>query len=201
MISDRAMVHALNSTAGRRIAAVAAPGSLLKRPAQPRGAQEAAGRDVDLDYLRLVRECPCLKCGMEPSEVAHIRFASAAFGKASGLGRKPDDRYSVPLCAGCHRLDRDAQHTRNEREFWDSIGINPLMVAQRLYAVRCDLLAMRAVIFTTIAERIMVSASPPSRSVPNTEASPASPPRRAPPPRPLIKPEGGEDRPCSEGKS
>lgn len=147
------MIHPFHSTACRRIAAVAPPGSLLKRqyPVQPRGAREAAGRDAD--YLGQIRTLPCLKCGMEPSEAAHIRFASAAFGKTSGLQKKPDDCHSVPLCAGCHRLDRDAQHARNEREFWDSTGINPLMVAQRLYAVRGDLVAMRAVILTTIAER------------------------------------------------
>jgi hypothetical protein len=151
MISDRAMAHALNPTVGRRIAAVAAPGSLLKRPLQPRGAQEAAGRD--LPYLALVRQLPCLKCGDEPCEPAHIRFASAAFGKAGGMQKKPDDRHSVPLCPGCHRLDRDAQHNRNEREFWDSVGLNPLMVAQRLYAQRGDLVAMRAVVMVAIAER------------------------------------------------
>lgn len=49
MISDRWMAHALNSTANRRITAVASPGSLLKRahPIQPReSVREAAGRDV-----------------------------------------------------------------------------------------------------------------------------------------------------------
>lgn len=143
-----------NPTAGRRITAVARPGSLLKRqhPCQPRdGAREAAGRD--LDYLAMVRTLPCLRCGMEPSEAAHVRFSSAAFGKGSGLSKKPDDRFSVPLCAGCHRLDRDAQHNRGEREFWDSIGINPLIVAQQIYAQRGDLVAMRAVVMVAIAER------------------------------------------------
>lgn len=128
------------------------PGSLLKRvTVQPRTRQEETGRDVG--YLAMVRQLPCLKCGSEPSEAAHVRFASAAFGKASGLGRKPDDRHSVPLCSGCHRLDRDAQHNRGEREFWDSIGINPLIVAEKLYAVRGDLVAMRAVVLVTISER------------------------------------------------
>ena len=154
MISHRFMVDALNaqSTSGRRIAPVAPLGSLLKRAqVQPRARQEAAERDVD--YLAMIRTLPCLRCGMEPSEAAHIRYASAAFGKASGLGKKPDDRHTAPLCAGCHRLDRDAQHNRNEREFWDSIGINPLIVAERLYAVRGDLVAMRAVVMVAIAER------------------------------------------------
>jgi len=157
MISDRAMAHALNSTVGRRIAAVATPGSLLKRqhPVQPPdGVREAAGRDVDLDYLRLVRECPCLMCGLDPcGEAAHVRFASAAYGKASGLQKKPEDKWALPVCGDDHRVARHAQHQRNEQEFWASLGINPLLTATRLYAVRCDLLAMRAVIFMTIAER------------------------------------------------
>jgi hypothetical protein len=192
MISDRWMAHAINNpTAGRRITAVARPGSLLKRqhPCQPRdGVREAAGRDVS--YLAMVRECPCLRCGDEPCEPAHVRFASAAFGKSSGMQKKPDDRHSVPLCPGCHRLDRDAQHKRNEREFWDSVGINPLIVAERLYAQRSDLVAMRAVVMVAIAERgtqgIADQATPPPS---------ASPPRRAPPPRPPEKPEGGGGTP------
>ncbi|ULK98897.1 hypothetical protein [Bradyrhizobium sp. I71] len=69
------------------------------------------------------------------------------------MQKKPDDAFAVPLCAGCHRLDRDAQHSRGERMFWAEIGINPLLVAQRLYAQRGDLVAMRAVVLVAIAER------------------------------------------------
>lgn len=155
MISDRWMAHAINNpTANRRITAVVPPGSLLKRshPIQPRsGVKAAAGRDVS--YLAMVRQLPCLKCGMEPSEAAHVRFASAAFGKASGLGRKPPDSAAVPLCACCHRLDRNSQHNRNERMFWAEVGLNPLLVAERLYAQRGDLVAMRAVVMVAISER------------------------------------------------
>lgn len=153
MISHRFMVDALNTATTRRISAVAPPGSLLKRAhVQPRVTrQEDTGRDAS--YLDMIRQLPCLKCGGEPCEPAHVRFASAAFGKASGMQKKPDDKHSVPLCPGCHRLDRDAQHTRNEREFWDSIGINPLLVAEKLYAQRGDLVAMRAVVMVAIAER------------------------------------------------
>lgn len=148
------MTSALRTTANRRVTAVARPGSLLKRsiPSQPRDSvRAAAGRDVS--YLAMVREMPCLKCGDEPCEPAHVRFASAAFGKSGGMQKRPDDKHSVPLCPGCHRLDRDAQHTRNEREFWDSVGINPLIVAQKLHAQRGDLVAMRAVVMVAIAER------------------------------------------------
>jgi hypothetical protein len=90
---------------------------------------------------------------MEPSEAAHVRFASAAFGKASGLGKKPADRWALSLCAGCHRLNRDAQHNRNEQEFWQSLGINPLATCVDLYAQRGDLVAMRYVVFVTISKR------------------------------------------------
>ncbi|KGT75841.1 hypothetical protein MA20_32145 [Bradyrhizobium japonicum] len=100
-----------------------------------------------------MRQLPCLKCGVEGCEPAHVRFASAAFGKSSGMQKKPNDAHAVPLCAGRHRLDRDAQHNRGERLFWAELGINPLLVAQRLYGQRGDLVAMRAVVLVAIAER------------------------------------------------
>lgn len=138
----------------QRVSPPARPGALLKQTcefAQTRKFKAEAASDPD--YLASVRRLPCLKCGMEPSEAAHVRFASAAFGKASGMGRKPPDSAAVPLCAGCHRLDRDAQHSRGERMFWAELGINPLLVAQRLYAQRGDLVAISAVVMVAIAER------------------------------------------------
>lgn len=137
----------------QRIAAACPPGSLLKRHAsQPRSAaSEAAGRDVS--YLAMVRQLPCLKCGMIPSEAAHVRMSSAAFGKTSGLQKKPEDRFALPLCSDDHRLARDAQHSRSELSFWGEIGINPLIVCEKLYAQRGDLVAMDNVIRVAIAER------------------------------------------------
>lgn len=142
----------------QRISRPEPPGSLLKRitVAAPRRL-EADPKGSDPAYLAQLRQLPCLNCGMEPSEAAHVRFASAAFGKASGMGRKPPDSAAVPLCAGCHRLDRGAQHSRGERMFWAELGINPLLVAQRLYAQRGDLVAMRAVVMVAIAERNSIS--------------------------------------------
>jgi hypothetical protein len=136
----------------QRLAPPSAVGSLLKSTAvSPRRIPSEEGKQPD--YLALVRQCPCLKCGMEPSEAAHVRYASAAFGKASGMQKKPEDRFAVPLCAECHRLDRHAQHSRNEEGFWQEIDINPLLVAAHLYAQRGDMVAMRAVCFVAIAER------------------------------------------------
>jgi hypothetical protein len=108
----------------------------------------------DPAYLAQVRDCPCLYCGVDPcGEAAHVRLASAAFGKASGMQKKPEDRWALPLCRDDHLNARHAQHKRNEAEFWQALGINPLLVATRLYAQRGDLVAMRAVAIHTISER------------------------------------------------
>lgn len=136
----------------QRLSRPAPIGSLLKReitvlrPKYPEA-------EKDPEYLKLVRACPCLYCGMEPSEAAHVRYASALHGKASGMGRKPSDRYAVPLCAEHHRLGSNAQHNHGERQWWRTLGIDPLFVADQLYAQRGDLVAMRAVVFTAITQR------------------------------------------------
>ncbi|QPF81621.1 hypothetical protein IC762_17490 [Bradyrhizobium genosp. L] len=134
-------------------------GSLLKRvDVQPR-LRVKQGADRDEAHLKLIRCCPCLSCGMEPSEAAHVRMASAAHGKASGLGKKPEDRWALPLCAQCHRLARTAQHNRSEQAFWAELDINPFVAAERLYAKTGDLVAMRAVAYCVIAARRPAGAS------------------------------------------
>lgn len=90
---------------------------------------------------------------MEPSEAAHVRMSSAAYGKTSALGKKPADSWALPLCAEHHRLAKNAQHNQGEAQFWDGLGINALLTCTRLYAQRGDLVAMRAVNFVTIAQR------------------------------------------------
>lgn len=141
----------------QRLIHAAAPGSLLKRiGTAPVAAPRKPDTDHDPSYLALVRQCPCLSCGMEPSEAAHVRMSSAAYGKASGLSKKPADRWALPLCAEDHRLALTAQHNRSEQEFWAALGINPLLCCTNLYAVRTDLVAMRAVIYVTIAQRSVI---------------------------------------------
>ncbi|SDC09193.1 Protein of unknown function [Bradyrhizobium brasilense] len=134
------------------------PGALLKRvDVQPRLRRFEQGEGREPSYLAMVRQLPCLSCGMEPSEAAHVRMASAAFGKASGLGKKPDDKWALPLCSSDHRLARNAQHNRSELAFWHELGINPLIVATQLYAARGDMVAMRAIVFIAIAQRSAAS--------------------------------------------
>lgn len=137
----------------RRLFPPAPLGSMLKRFASPAPRPRKDETAQDPAYLARLRQCPCLKCGMEPSEAAHVRMASAAFGKASGLGKKPEDRWALPLCACDHRLARDAQHNQGEHQFWHALGISPLIVCAELYAQRTDLVAMRAVVMAAIAGR------------------------------------------------
>jgi hypothetical protein len=139
----------------KRLTPPARPGELLKRfdaPAPQRSVKHDGEREPG--YLEFVRACPCLYCGMDPAgEAAHVRFASAAFGKASGLQKKPDDRWALPLCGPDHRTALHAQHNHNEENWWIAIGINPLIVAERLHKKAGDLVAMRAVVMVAIAER------------------------------------------------
>jgi hypothetical protein len=85
-------------------------------------------------HLDFIRGLSCIICGDNTSvQAAHIRYSDASVGKVnSGLGKKPDDRYTIPLCGDCHTL----QHTEGEQRFWRDHGINPLGVADRLY--RCS---------------------------------------------------------------
>lgn len=137
----------------QRLVTFAPPGSLLKRVPSPvpRVRVKCEG-ERDGAYLAMVRELPCLKCGQDPcGEAAHVRYASAAHGKASGMGKRPPDRFAVSLCRDCHLLARDAQHKRCERGFWIEIDLDPLLVAERLYAKRGDLVAMKYVVMCAIA--------------------------------------------------
>ena len=138
----------------QRIIPPAPIGSLLKRASPAdlrRGPAERTGGDPD--HLANIRLLPCLKCGMEPSEAAHVKYSCAALGKTNKLGRRPDDCDAVPLCSGDHRLARDAQHQGNERLWWERLGINPYLVARDLYAQRQDFPAMNMVVVRAIAER------------------------------------------------
>ena len=145
----------MTQTKPQRITPPAAPGALHTRAfglAQRIKLRDSNDRDPV--YLALLRQCPCLKCGLDPcGEAAHVRFNSGAHGKHNGMGKKPADRFALPLCAGCHREDNDAQHRVGELEFWHRVGLNPLLTAAKLYAAKGDMVRMRAVVFEAVAAR------------------------------------------------
>ena len=140
------------------IALRAAPGTLLKRRYGVIHRPQEPDSERDQAYLQFVRQCPCLKCGMDPcGEAAHIRQSSGAHNKHGGMRKLPADRWALPFDRACHQNDPDSIHKIGELAFFQLIGISPLLVCERLYAQRNDLVAMRAVIFTAIAEREVVS--------------------------------------------
>lgn len=132
-------------------------GSLLKRPGTARHKRNTMGRSPrmqDASHLTAIRDLPCLKCGLEGfSEAAHVRMNSAAFNKRVGKGEKPDDRWTLPLCPSCHRIDEDSQHKVGEETFWHALNLNPLLICEELYKVSPTVLVMRAVVFKFMMER------------------------------------------------
>ena len=62
-----------------------------------------------IPHLEFIRSLPCLKCGVYPSDAAHIRR-----GTDGGTGIKPSDEWTVPLCRECHQ----EQHRIGEPAFF-----------------------------------------------------------------------------------
>jgi hypothetical protein len=81
-------------------------------------------------HLAFVRQLSCVACGKAaPSDAAHVRA-----GTDGGVGRKPSDRYAVPLCTTCHAK----QHRIGELTFWSALRIDPVNVALRLWTISAD---------------------------------------------------------------
>ena len=91
-------------------------------------------RERDESFLAYVRTLPCTICSALGCDPAHIRSPSLEHGKdQTGTGRRPSDRWCVPLCRHHH----DEQHARgDELAWWASYGIDPFVVAIELYASR-----------------------------------------------------------------
>lgn len=115
-------------------------GQKTARPDRTRKPKRERGRQEDPAHLDLIRKLPCLLGGEGKVEAAHVRMSDAAYGKPnSGVGQKPDDCWTAPLSAEKHR----EQHAAGERWFWEEHGINPLLIAQRLYGVSVALRASK----------------------------------------------------------
>lgn len=121
-------------------------GSLLKQPrlTERKTPRRKPDREHDDDYLALIRRLPCVSCGHDPAGVAaHIRMSSSLFAKPlAGMGRKPDDRWTLPLCNDCH----NRQHQIGEMTFWHQVGRSPLPLCVELYKATPDLEKMRALV-------------------------------------------------------
>jgi hypothetical protein len=82
-------------------------------------------RGRDRNHLRFVASQGCLVCGRTPSDAHHVKFA-----EQRAMGRKVSDKFTVPIC----RLHHRELHRRgNERAWWQSQGIEPLVIAADLW--------------------------------------------------------------------
>ncbi len=130
----------------QRLTPASPPGALLKRAfGIAQRIKLKVITDSDPTYLALIRQLPCLGCMDIPSEAAHVRMQSGAHNKHGGMSKKPADRHALPLCRDCHR----EQHRIGERAFWTTANLHPLLICERLYAARDDLVKMREIIITT----------------------------------------------------
>lgn len=83
-------------------------------------------------HLERVRQLPCAVC-LNPieTEAAHVRFSDARIGKTNPGGKKPDDKFTVPLCSRHHR---EQHQMGDERAFWDKYNRDPILLALAIYA-------------------------------------------------------------------
>jgi hypothetical protein len=76
-------------------------------------------------HLHHVARQSCLICARKPADPHHLRFM-----QPRGLGLKVSDEFSVPLCRMHHR---QAHHAGDERAWWQTMGIDPIKVARKLW--------------------------------------------------------------------
>lgn len=88
-------------------------------------------RSHEMAHLRYIRQLPCVVCLNDiQTEAAHIRFGDMRAGKRyTGMGEKPDDKWTLPLCNAHHA----EQHRVGEDHFWRKHGIDPLRTAAFLH--------------------------------------------------------------------
>jgi ERF superfamily len=88
-------------------------------------AVDAPRRYRNREHLRSVAKEPCLICGRKPSDPHHLRYV-----QPRALGRKASDEFAVPLCRVHHRAVHRAP---DERAWWQTVGIDPIKVARKLW--------------------------------------------------------------------
>jgi hypothetical protein len=79
----------------------------------------------DKEHRKFVARQPCVICGRTPSDAHHLRFA-----QPRALGRRVSDEYTVPLCRMHHR---ELHRCGDEVAWWNSINIDPLPIALKLW--------------------------------------------------------------------
>lgn len=76
----------------------------------------------DKRHLDFIRSLECVLCASPYVEAAHLRM-----GTDGGMGMKPSDSFSLPLCSAHHRC----QHHISEPKFWEEW--EPHALAEKLW--------------------------------------------------------------------
>lgn len=76
-------------------------------------------RVKDENYLRFIRQFPCVGCGFSGSWKRKIEAAHIG---PHALGEKADDCTALPLCPECHRTGPKALHVIGPVDFQAVIG-------------------------------------------------------------------------------
>jgi hypothetical protein len=93
-------------------------------------------RVEDKAHLAFIRSLTCCICGKPGPDPAHIRSASAIYGKReTGKAEKASDRWTVPLCREHHEHQHNAG---NELLWWASMYMDPFGLALALHAASGD---------------------------------------------------------------
>lgn len=100
------------------------------------GGSRKRPRIENRNHLAFVRMLPCVVCGIRRNvEAAHVRMGNPLYGKRqAGMAEKPDDKFSLPLCAAHH----DEQHSMNEAQFWMALAVDPLALSLALFDATGD---------------------------------------------------------------
>lgn len=129
---------------------------IRSRSFRPEGDGQRQPRRHDNAHLAWIRRLPCIAAYVTTGrmvygcQAAHLRMSSARHGKSDpGMGRKPDDMWTLPLTPEAHRIQGDV---KGEARFWRDLGVDPFTLCQRLHAYSGDDAAGHDVIRTLRAQ-------------------------------------------------
>lgn len=110
----------------------------------PRRRKLNAREGVSAKHCDYIRQCPCAACLVEPAGTVH-HLKSGAAKVERGMGLRATDRWGVPLCPR-HHAEIEVAGSRNERRVFFEWGVDPHILAMRLWDASGDLEAMTRIV-------------------------------------------------------
>lgn len=101
---------------------------------------------MDMGHLANIRLLPCCVCGESGVHAHHLKRLTGE--GPTGIGRRRDDRWAIPLCPRHHNGHRDSAHGNGNDEVWlAGKGVDGRALAYALWAARGDMEGMQRVMF------------------------------------------------------